>query len=334
MCVSPYIVKTDDGVVPCPCGKCYECLQQWSKDWRFRLKYEWDSSVACFALTLTYNPENVKIEYNIDAREWQTVLVKSDLQKFFKRVRKNNNDVSFRYFAIGEYGGKYNRCHFHVILFFKSLPFTTKNQLYNYLLKCWNKGFIYLEVTEKRHINYVSTYYNKVDKSPHIVEPFKCMSKSLGLCFLTPKRVAYFFRTFKASMPNPFGKGYVKLPRYFRKKLDEMTNEVVPQNYGFKWSDIAKMFPHQIKVGKDTIINDFCRNYDYVRQMLIGESVHYVRLGRYKIQRLNDESTPNQIFWNWFYTNPDLVDCLAVDRRKLKDVMVKHRFTRLKENYG
>lgn len=334
MCVTPYIVQTNYGVVPCPCGHCFECLQQWSKDWRFRLKYEWDSSVACFALTLTYNTEFVTVKWNQDAREYQTVLIKSDLQKFFKRVRKNNKDIKFRYFAVGEYGGKYNRCHFHVILFFKQIPFTSKNQLYNYLLKCWNNGFIYLEVTERRHINYVSTYYNKVDKSPHLVAPFKCMSKSLGLCYLTPKRVKYFFTTFKASLPNPYGKGFLKLPRYYRKKLDDMTPEIEPNNYGYKWSDIVKMFPHKIKPGIDTTINDFCKHFDYLRRDLIGDSVHNVRLGRTKLQLLNDESTPNKIFWNWFYKQPDLVDALAVDRRKLRDAMVIHKYTRLKENYG
>jgi hypothetical protein len=42
-------------------------------------------------------------------------LVKSDLQKFFKRLRKNTG--SFKYVAAGEYGDHSRRPHFHVALF-------------------------------------------------------------------------------------------------------------------------------------------------------------------------------------------------------------------------
>ena len=72
-------------------------------------------------LTLTYRPECAHVAWNKDAGEYQTYLVKKDLQNFFKRLRKNNPELSFRYFAIAEYGGKYNRAHYHVVFFFKSL---------------------------------------------------------------------------------------------------------------------------------------------------------------------------------------------------------------------
>ena len=60
---------------------------------------------SCF-LTLTYDDVHLP---------FYGQLVKSDLQKFFKRLRKNVGP--FRYVACGEYGERSRRPHFHVALF-------------------------------------------------------------------------------------------------------------------------------------------------------------------------------------------------------------------------
>lgn len=57
-------------------------------------------------ITLTYNDENLP--------EWGS-LHKPDLQKFFKRLRKQKG--KFRYYACGEYGETTQRAHYHVCLF-------------------------------------------------------------------------------------------------------------------------------------------------------------------------------------------------------------------------
>lgn len=332
MCVSPYIVKTDEGLVPVPCGKCYECLTQWTKDWRLRLKAELDNCVCSFYLTLTYDPKFLPVAYNFDAGEFQSYLVKSDLQKFFKRVRKNNSSLKFRYFAIGEYGGDYNRCHFHICFFFSSFGYKSKNQLYNYFHKCWGKGYIYLKATEKRHINYVSTYFNKVDKSSHIVEPFKCMSKSLGLCWLTPKRVEYFFKSFATAIPNPFGKGWCKLPRYFRKKLDSMTSQVVDDPCGYVWSDISrwKSSSRQYK-GKEKEFDFFCKNYETIFADFYRRETQQIRNDSLKYQLISHDINPAKIFYDWSERNPIILGVRLQDKRLLENALVQHKYTRLNQ---
>lgn len=59
----------------------------------------------CF-ITLTYDEEHLS--------EGHT-LVKSDLQNFYKRLRKKG--FKFRYFSAGEYGETTNRPHYHAVLF-------------------------------------------------------------------------------------------------------------------------------------------------------------------------------------------------------------------------
>jgi hypothetical protein len=90
-----------------PCGQCIGCRLERSRDWAVRCVHEsklWKEN--CF-ITLTYNNENLPAHSS---------LVRQDLTKFFKRLRKRYNH-QIRYFACGEYGDKLHRPHYHAILF-------------------------------------------------------------------------------------------------------------------------------------------------------------------------------------------------------------------------
>lgn len=91
---------------PTKCGQCMECRLAYSREWAIRMTHEQQMHKASCFLTLTYNDANLP-------RFGQ--LVKSDLQKFFKRLRKSVGP--FRYVACGEYGEIGRRPHFHVALF-------------------------------------------------------------------------------------------------------------------------------------------------------------------------------------------------------------------------
>lgn len=328
MCVSPYIVRNKDGdLVPVPCGKCFQCMQQWSMDWKFRLKQEQKHCAASVYLTLTYNSENLPVAYNDEAGEWQSYLVKSDLQKFLKRVRFNCKELKFRYFAVGEYGGDYNRCHFHVVFFLYNTAGMSFNQLYRYFFQNWRKGFIYLKSTENRHLNYTTKYFNKIDKSSHITEPFKCMSKSIGLCFLTERMKRYFFDTFATSLPNPFGKGFVKLPRYYRKKLDEYTYDMVENSEGYVWSDIVRMKPFEPK-GLAEKFDYFCKNYNDILHVTLRHELSLFR--KYGIHP-HEFVNPNELLDIWSLSVPDIMNARAESARQLRDAEVHHKYTKLKE---
>lgn len=93
----------------------------------------------CF-ITLTYD------EVNIPSGG---TLVKSDLQKFFKRLRKLYSSIPIRYFSCGEYGDINNRPHYHAIIFGINFPdqvlFSTsaKSPVYtsSILSTLWRHGF-------------------------------------------------------------------------------------------------------------------------------------------------------------------------------------------------
>lgn len=100
-CAKPITI---DGVT-FPCGKCAICRRRQASIWRHRIILEaLDHDNVAF-VTLTYNDEHLP-EYGVDPQE---------TSGFFKRLRAAGHKV--RYYAVGEYGGKTLRPHYHAIIF-------------------------------------------------------------------------------------------------------------------------------------------------------------------------------------------------------------------------
>lgn len=90
-----------------PCGRCRACRNEKARQWAIRITQEASLYEKNCFVTLTYNDFFVPITSNL-------TLVPQDLTKFFKRLRKH---LKFRYFAVGEYGDKYTRPHYHILFF-------------------------------------------------------------------------------------------------------------------------------------------------------------------------------------------------------------------------
>lgn len=103
MCTAPWVGPS---AVPIKCGQCVECRLAYSREWAIRITHEQMMSKSSCMVTLTYDDQHLP---------FYGQLVKSDLQKFFKRLRKAG--YRFRYVACGEYGDQSRRPHFHVALF-------------------------------------------------------------------------------------------------------------------------------------------------------------------------------------------------------------------------
>lgn len=131
----------DDEHFKIRCGSCMACRIHKKKEWKNRIHLELMSHPESVFITLTYDDVHLPNPSN---------LVKSDLQKYFKKLRKAN--LQFRYFAVGEYGDQSWRPHYHAILFGIS-PLQEK-----ILLEKWNKGFIQVASVEKERVDYVVGY--------------------------------------------------------------------------------------------------------------------------------------------------------------------------------
>jgi len=112
-CITPFQVrdKITTQWMALPCGKCPNCMKRRTSGWSFRLVKEGERSETALFVTLTYDTKHVPITNN-----GFKSLDKSALQLFMKRLRKLSNK-KLKYYAIGEYGGKRHRPHYHLIIF-------------------------------------------------------------------------------------------------------------------------------------------------------------------------------------------------------------------------
>lgn len=126
-----------------PCGQCTNCRLNRSREWAIRCMDEASLHKDNCFITLTFDDQN------LSKRDRPMSLDKTELQKFFKRMRKHyvyqyydtklkrflprfarrfllryasKKVAKIRYYACGEYGEKYKRPHYHAILFGIDFP--------------------------------------------------------------------------------------------------------------------------------------------------------------------------------------------------------------------
>lgn len=206
-CLCPLPMRNRVGdVVRVPCGQCIACRLNYGKLWSIRMMEELKHhDKACFA-TLTYDDEHVG-DYN---------LVKSDLQKFWKRLRKER---SVRYFACGEYGDRFKRPHYHAIIY------GVDPSEIDLIQKYWDKGYVKLGTVTPDSCSYVAKYMtkklrgkaldDKLEEDPDYQNEFVLMSRRPGIgSNLSPEMVRFL-------RDNGFiwRKGHRSgLPRYYKEK--------------------------------------------------------------------------------------------------------------------
>lgn len=180
-----------------PCGKCAGCKKHKVSDWAIRMKEEEKVSTSSYFITLTYDDLHLpyKMIENVDEQTGeitcdyiQNTLCKKDIQDFMKRLRqyyyrKYKKRKKLVYFACGEYGKRFGRAHYHLILF--NLP---EEDLENAILMNWQKGFVKILPLEDGGIGYVTKYMAKESRATELKDKeFFLMSKGIGLSYLEKK---------------------------------------------------------------------------------------------------------------------------------------------------
>lgn len=187
VCFNPYRLKDLDPYtgepIHVPCGKCPECTARNISGWSFRLQQHAKSPeiMSSHFVTLTYNTDHVPF-----TRAGFMTLNKRDLQKFFKRLRKRHVGTPIKYFAVGEYGSKKMRPHYHLIMY-NAQP---ADIVHAWTLDGKSLGDVHFGTVTGASIGYTLKYMSKPGKIPlhrndDRVPEFRLMSKGLGLSYLT-----------------------------------------------------------------------------------------------------------------------------------------------------
>lgn len=219
-----------------PCGKCIGCKVNKAREWALRMSCENElHSQSCF-LTLTYDDDHLPLG---------RTLVKSDLQKFLKRLRFRFPNQSIRYFACGEYGSNFNRPHYHLVLFgftppdLSCLPSSAGSRLFSseIISSLWPFGFNSVGSVSFGSCLYVASYVVKKvldDFNPDgRVPPFIVMSRRPGIG-------SDWLNFYKDDLSQGFlcqNSFKFSIPKYFKKRLakidEKMYSSICEQNINY-----------------------------------------------------------------------------------------------------
>lgn len=238
--------------VALPCGRCLGCRLRYTQDWAVRCVHEAQMHSSSSFLTLTYSPEHLPEGGD---------LYRPHLKKFMKDLRwRLGSGLSF--FSVGEYGAKYLRPHYHVLLFGTSFPDrkffkkTAVSKIYtsDFLSSLWPYGFSSLgDVTfasaaysaryslKKVGSKVGSSFYRLHNGEKFLVPEFTGMS-------LRPALGARWFEKFWSDVfPGDFvvhdGRKFL-VPRYYDKLLQRSNPGLYNLIKEKRWANAVKLASH------------------------------------------------------------------------------------------
>lgn len=210
MCLSPFYLAKQDIYVPC--GHCKQCLLKSTYDWAHRIMIEAQHHDKNCCVTLTYDDEHLPVDRMLNYRH---------VQLFLKKLRKSFAPSTIRFFCSGEYGDRFARPHYHIILFGYWPPdveymFTRHhNRFYKSLSlnALWSHGFATVGTLTEKSAFYCAKYLQKLNFSDMPVKPFVHMSLRPGIGYQ-----AYDYDMLYSPKLYVCGRAFA-LPRYYRKRL-------------------------------------------------------------------------------------------------------------------
>lgn len=219
VCDSPYTAIKRDTVlngkyysedVVVPCGKCPLCKKRRVASWVFRLEEEDRVSSSSYFITLTYDDNNLPKSEN-----GYPTLNKKDFQNFMKKLRKCQKK-KIKYYAVGEYGEKRFRPHYHAIVF-NVMDVET-------LSESWSNGSIHMGTVTGGSVTYTTQYIDKNITIPSFdgddrSKEFSLMSQGLGKSFLTPEMIKYYQDDISRMYVSRYDGVKTPMPRYYKNKI-------------------------------------------------------------------------------------------------------------------
>jgi hypothetical protein len=224
-----------------PCGQCIGCRIDRSRTWALRCVHEASLYTHNCFVTLTFDDDHLN--------EFGT-LVKSDFQKFMKRLRKKFKGIDkpfkIRYFHCGEYGTDLMRPHHHACLFNfdfgDKVLWTVRDNVRLYrsheLEKLWPFGFCTIGDVTYESAAYVARYITKKVNGEQAKEHYmRCDSQTGEVYWLEPEYITMsrrpgiardWYNKYRSDLyPKDFvtfeGKSF-KVPKYYD-RLYEVEDE-------------------------------------------------------------------------------------------------------------
>lgn len=249
MCMTPINLKHREAIVPC--GKCPQCTARKTSAWSFRLMQEEKQSDSALFITLTYADAHLHFsDKNLPQ------LSKRDVQLFIKRLRKLHPTQSkpLKYFAVGEYGDRTWRPHYHLLLF---------NCQVELIQTAWHLGQVHYGTISEASVGYTLKYISKPKKTNYQLrgrtQQFSLMSKGLGKNYLTPAMLAWHHNDLETRAYCTIHDGKkISMPRYYKDKIYNQDQR----------SKISNAYIAEINKQHEIFMKDFDKNYQRLQAQI------------------------------------------------------------------
>lgn len=234
---------SDTHPVSLPCGQCIGCRLDRARSWAIRLHLEaTQHDDACF-VTLTYDEEHIP-----DGDS----LIPQHLSDFMRKLRKSISPTRVRFYGVGEYGGQFDRPHYHIVLYGYNFPdrrsyidrgdYTIDNSLL--LSTIWKKGHATVQNFALECAAYVSKYAVKKITGSDAARHYEIVDNETGEIYIREPEFARMSRRpgigsdwLKKYYSDLYPKGYVtdgkgvKIPppEYFNKLYEKWFPEEMEQ---------------------------------------------------------------------------------------------------------
>lgn len=222
------------------CGKCPNCVKNRARGWAFRLMREEKYCTKALFVTLTYREKYLPYS----ERERLPTLDYNDLRLFIMRCRKAmkaaNIPEKLIYYAVGEYGSKNWRPHYHLIMM---------NCPEDIIVNAWMTrgangkdapeaiGHVHFGTVAEASIVYTCKYIAKPSRIPVFqgddrLKETSRMSKGIGANYLTDQIIDWHKADVinRLYLPRPDGKKWA-LPRYYKRKIYDLEEVKLIQEY-------------------------------------------------------------------------------------------------------
>lgn len=196
-----------------PCGTCILCRTEQARQQAIRISHEAQMHERSAFVTMTYNDEHLPLHNSLSGEgdrddypyPWQPEKDRRHLSDFWKRVRFylwEKHRLRLRYYAVGEYGDRSHRPHYHACIFghdfldgaieIQAPP----RRLWTspLLTELWGKGNVAIGALSFETARYTASYVQKKLRSKQkyvrleestgelvpLVQPKAFMSRNLG----------------------------------------------------------------------------------------------------------------------------------------------------------
>ncbi len=152
LCPNPRRSESRPGIT-FPCGQCMACRINTKRKKTGRLILESVMHDHITFVTLTYSDDEIPLQFCNG--ELEGILYPQHLTQWLKRFRTRINR-KFRYFAVGEYGTKTWRPHYHALLF--GIDTFDTDRL---LKETWGMGHVSAAESNVERMAYIASYTTK-----------------------------------------------------------------------------------------------------------------------------------------------------------------------------